>query len=1112
MISPSVPLLSKQSSQTSHKSSKPLSPLTSLANSISGLYTLPFQGQEVKSISDIISSINSYITDKFSVLSNTTYNFTDVKLLSNHSYAFGVTNEGYCISLNLLENLFEEVSLCKNGLSGILIFNNEKSALVKEKANGKIYLLEIPTMNIMRVINVQGEGNNGIGRMCISPDERFLFARLWKGEIVRWDLKSFEQDLSLMVRQGICMNIAPDGKVVVGTLDKKILVFSMELEKVLEKSFDFKVDAFISFSKSGHLILLAMATEVRVVNKESLNLVKVFKVGCQVYECVMTENSGFLIAPLESGEIVFIDMKNSSKVFRLQVHSSSIKSIFLIASETQILSFGDDFKVGRTKFPELSNYKRFSSLTPKFQNQLSPNSQDLFKETLSSQLSDPDDKHFKVFCLCESHSSDLILVGGQSKKIIIWDSKSSRKIGTLSGHDDYIYSLECISDEIVASGSADSSIKLWNYRTLNYLFTLQGHHDTVTCLTNIDCFRLASGSRDKSIKIWLWEEKSILFQINSLKSQVCSFLKPRPEILLVGMRELIQCWELKSYTLLFEKKSSAQNPNLKALDTIIEGSSRAYITLGNEEDSVCFSDPFKTQEVKVVGEDEYAEYKFLAYLQTIIMYKVPLYDDSNDKWMIFPYMVNSLHYYAYFDMPDFLYQGLMNGAGLVTCTTGETPLTIAINKRHKECIQSIIKAAWDKRFENPNLLASLNLEAVLMLSSLNISSLAKLFDLVLVKYEGSCKFCPESCELPAIKSSVTPFVMTGNIFNWEVNNEKEIEVGFKRSLMPIYLEIGSKKSIEFIECICAAEQVKIFRSEFMRMVVEYKWRVVKKFAFMEFCVFLSFYGCALFMNDSSLVPLIIASVLNIFLTTINIIITVASHNLDYWSVCDYIRFIIMIIYTILYLFDIKVAYIHILLIIATLIQGMHYFKLFKRTRRLVMVLMKIGYDIISFVIILIYLLVSLGAILHIIAVKEDFHSINTMSLIEISEENASVFIENIFLVFMTFINPIIMLNILLALSTENYQKDNSKAKETRELTLSILRYEYLLTLNRDQSSFNYLQICTKLKKTKTNKIKVLSTLIKKLSSTQKSNQADLLKKLSTISDSFSSLQSKVTHS
>lgn len=1112
MISPSVPLLSKQSSQTSHKSSKPLSPLTSLANSISGLYTLPFQGQEVKSISDIISSINSYITDKFSVLSNTTYNFTDVKLLSNHSYAFGVTNEGYCISLNLLENLFEEVSLCKNGLSGILIFNNEKSALVKEKANGKIYLLEIPTMNIMRVINVQGEGNNGIGRMCISPDERFLFARLWKGEIVRWDLKSFEQDLSLMVRQGICMNIAPDGKVVVGTLDKKILVFSMELEKVLEKSFDFKVDAFISFSKSGHLILLAMATEVRVVNKESLNLVKVFKVGCQVYECVMTENSGFLIAPLESGEIVFIDMKNSSKVFRLQVHSSSIKSIFLIASETQILSFGDDFKVGRTKFPELSNYKRFLSLTPKFQNQLSPNSQDLFKETLSSQLSDPDDKHFKVFCLCESHSSDLILVGGQSKKIIIWDSKSSRKIGTLSGHDDYIYSLECISDEIVASGSADSSIKLWNYRTLNYLFTLQGHHDTVTCLTNIDCFRLASGSRDKSIKIWLWEEKSILFQINSLKSQVCSFLKPRPEILLVGMRELIQCWELKSYTLLFEKKSSAQNPNLKALDTIIEGSSRAYITLGNEEDSVCFSDPFKTQEVKVVGEDEYAEYKFLAYLQTIIMYKVPLYDDSNDKWMIFPYMVNSLHYYAYFDMPDFLYQGLMNGAGLVTCTTGETPLTIAINKRHKECIQSIIKAAWDKRFENPNLLASLNLEAVLMLSSLNISSLAKLFDLVLVKYEGSCKFCPESCELPAIKSSVTPFVMTGNIFNWEVNNEKEIEVGFKRSLMPIYLEIGSKKSIEFIECICAAEQVKIFRSEFMRMVVEYKWRVVKKFAFMEFCVFLSFYGCALFMNDSSLVPLIIASVLNIFLTTINIIITVASHNLDYWSVCDYIRFIIMIIYTILYLFDIKVAYIHILLIIATLIQGMHYFKLFKRTRRLVMVLMKIGYDIISFVIILIYLLVSLGAILHIIAVKEDFHSINTMSLIEISEENASVFIENIFLVFMTFINPIIMLNILLALSTENYQKDNSKAKETRELTLSILRYEYLLTLNRDQSSFNYLQICTKLKKTKTNKIKVLSTLIKKLSSTQKSNQADLLKKLSTISDSFSSLQSKVTHS
>jgi WD40 repeat protein len=1098
------PLLSKRSIKSSENSLQNLSLPSMCDNSISPLCT--FQPVEVNSISDVISQINNYITDKFSVLSNTVYTFTDIKLVSSQSLAFGVTNEGFCISWNLLENLYEEVSLCKNGLSGILIFNKENNALVKEKANGKIYVIELPDMTISRVIIVQGEGNNGIGRMCLSPDEQFLFARLWKGEIVRWSLKNFEQDLALSARQAICMNVSPDGVVVLGTIDKKIQVFSSDLEKIRERVFEFKIDAFISFSQNGQLIILALANEVKVLNMSNLNIFKVFQVGCQVYECVMTQNNSFIVAPLESGELAFIDMSTTGKVSKLQIHSGCIKSVFLIDGESQVMSFGDDFKVARTKFPESSIYKKIREVNP---NQSPTRSQEFVRETISSQLSDPELKNFKVFCTSESYSGDIMILAGQSKNIIIFEIKNSIKLGSLSGHDDFVYSLESLTDEICVSGSADCSIKVWNFRTLSYLFTLLGHHDTVTCLSKIDYFRLCSGSKDKSIKIWLWEEKSIIFQVLSLPSGISSFLIPKPEILLVGMKELIQCWELKSYTLVFQKHSSAQSPNLKKLETMIGGCSRPYITLGNEDESCCFSDPFKSTEIKVIGEDEYSEYRFLSYLQTIVMYKVPQYDESNDKWMIFPFMVTTLHYYSFFDMPEFLYQAISKGAGLVPCSTGETPLSIALNKRHTECVKSIVQAAWDKKHENPSILASLTVESVILLCSLNVSHLCKIFDLLLVKYESTSKYCPESCKLPVIKTSVPSLVLTSTIFDLSKDGEKDIEIVFKRSLLPLPLETGSVKSIELLESLCSMEKIKIFNSELVKVLILFKWGRVKILLLAEFLIFSSFFVCVLILDKESYFSIMTALGISLLLTVENLVITFKSGKVDFWAVCDYLRCGLMGGYVLINFLGLQVDYVHVSLTIATSIQGLQYFKLFKRTRRLMMVLMKIGNDIISFVIILIYLLLCLGAILHIIAIREDLHSINQVSLITISEENASVFIENLFLVFMTFINPIIMLNILLALSAENYKKDGSKAKELKELSLSILRCEYLLLSKSCLPDLKYLQICASNKTKKSSKLKTLSKLIKILSTRQKSSQSDLLKRFSIFDSKLKTLHEKI---
>lgn len=1055
--------------------------------------------EEPSSITEVFSCISKYITNKFSTLTSIPYTFTDIKLLSNESCAFGVTSEGFCISINMSLNLFNEVLLSKNGLSGILIFDSEKKALIKEKASGKIFIVELSQLNIVRLLHVKGEGITGIGKMGFSPDENYLYARLWKGEIVRWDMRKFDQDLGIKVKKSICFNIAPDGLPVVGTLDGKIIVFSKDLEKVIEKNFDFEVDAFISFSQTGHLIILAMQKEIKIVSKVTLNLVKVIPISTQAYDCLMTSDNNYIVASLETGEIAFINTSHSSKTLKLQVHNSAVKSLFLINSESEILSFGDDLKIGKTKFPQISLYKKINDVKKNKTFNLTSQSHELAKQILNSQLSDPE-YNFKVSCVSQSPSSDVIIICGHSKKILVFESKSSKKLGKLSGHEDFVYSLECLTDEILASGSADCSIKIWNFRSMNLLFTLSNHSDIVTCLLKLDNSRLASGSKDKSVKIWLWEERTIMYQILDLNSGVISFLAPKPDILLIGLKENIQCWELNSYTMLFDKVSKDKIPDLRLVDLGIEGDKRPYITLGMEEESHCFTDPFQSPQIRAVGHDEYSEFQFLAYIQTITMYRIPDYECKNDKWIVFPYMVNTLHYYAYFDMPEYLFEAIMNGAGLIANSLGDTPLTLAISKRHKDCIQSIINAAWEKRLENPYLLTGLKIDSILALNSLNVPCLAKLYSLLLVNYESFSKYCPEETQLPIMKSSLLPIIFTGNICSWDVNDGIDVEVSFKRSISAFYLENGSKNSIDMMESFCFADQVKIFKTDTIKTIVKFKWQKAKRILIVELFVFFCFYTCflaiSIFGNFSGL--LIAGNILSVLLITENLLIYTQSNRVDLWCILDFIRFALFLIYYSFIFFDVTFTPLPVILIVVISAQGIYYFKLWKGTRRLITLLIKVGYDIFSFVIVLLYLLIPMGAILHIIALKENLHPLETQSLITISEDNFSDFIENLFLVFMTFINPIIMLNILLALSSDNSQKnlEATKISELIDIGKCILRTEYILIFKRSSGKPEYLQICVENKKKKTEKLKKLARIVKSVTKLQKNNQAQVMNKLS----------------
>eukprot|EP00948_MAST-09A_sp_MAST-9A-sp1_P000301 g301.t1 len=76
---------------------------------------------------------------------------------------------------------------------------------------------------------------------------------------------------------------------------------------------------------------------------------------------------------------------------------------------------------------------------------------------------------------------------------------------TLTGHNNYVYTIAILDENTFVSGSADSTIKVWRKATngqFKCVETLTGHTDFVYTIAILDENTFVSGSYDKTIKVW----------------------------------------------------------------------------------------------------------------------------------------------------------------------------------------------------------------------------------------------------------------------------------------------------------------------------------------------------------------------------------------------------------------------------------------------------------------------------------------------------------------------------------------------------------------------------------------------------------------------------------
>ncbi|MEM9450683.1 MAG: NB-ARC domain-containing protein [Cyanobacteria bacterium P01_E01_bin.6] len=97
-----------------------------------------------------------------------------------------------------------------------------------------------------------------------------------------------------------------------------------------------------------------------------------------------------------------------------------------------------------------------------------------------------------------------IASGSYDQTIKIWSLSTGRCIRTLSGHDNWVWTVAFSPNgQLIATGSGDHTVKVWEVATGQCLQTLYGHDSRVWAVTfNSNGQTLASCSSDHTIKLW----------------------------------------------------------------------------------------------------------------------------------------------------------------------------------------------------------------------------------------------------------------------------------------------------------------------------------------------------------------------------------------------------------------------------------------------------------------------------------------------------------------------------------------------------------------------------------------------------------------------------------
>jgi WD40 repeat protein/tRNA A-37 threonylcarbamoyl transferase component Bud32 len=375
---------------------------------------------------------------------------------------------------------------------------------------------------LMKLVGDDGLFNPSRGPIAFSPDSRKIVSGSQGNAIKVWDANSGTELMTLSGHENwlYCFAFSPDGKrLVSGSRDKTIRVWdaSTGQQLIVLKGHESGIGD-VAISPDGQRIVSASADKTAKVWDMTTGAELMTLRGHHgMVGSVAFNPDGTQIAIGGDGASIKVwDAASGTELTTLFGHLRRISGVAFSPDGKRIISGSYD---GTVKIWE-PGVEHTASLTLDGRHQgmaFSPDGKRIVTGgeniTIWDTVTGNEVLNINEAGRCVSFSPNAKrIISADGNDINIWDASSGKKLKTLSGHDDTIWSMSYSPDGTrIVSGGKDKTVRIWDADTGAEVFTLRGHGDSPlladfspvsSVAFSPDGKLVASASYDYTVKVW----------------------------------------------------------------------------------------------------------------------------------------------------------------------------------------------------------------------------------------------------------------------------------------------------------------------------------------------------------------------------------------------------------------------------------------------------------------------------------------------------------------------------------------------------------------------------------------------------------------------------------
>lgn len=536
----------------------------------------------------------------------------------------------------------------------------------------------------------------------------------------------------------------------------------------------------------------------------------------------------------------------------------------------------------------------------------------------------------------------------------------------------------------------------------------------------------------------------------------------------------LEVWDLKD----FDLKSCIV---YKGLETFAFFADETMMAVRYKGKSECSQSPMLTKHVKIIGEDvRNLEKLFFEYVRKIVSGKSTEYDHRFSNWMIMPFQMTIQHVYAYYNYEEYLRSAFLNPslptakqAPYLKSANGHTVLNIALAQDFPECIKIALKCMKNRWDKNPYSLTTIS-DSLIQLNYSSFDSLHKLYEFAFRKhfFTNLPPFCSD-VQLPIITYSDSLEVSSKFILGPETNVADGTAIVFEHSCFDLNMRLGSSDSVDFLESLIKCKNERIFETQLVRLILENKWEQAKYImylqAFLYFCHMftLTWYATVELQNEDFLIlPFGFNLVLFVY-EAYQMYSGGTDYFKDFWNYVDMARSSLFVTYSVLIWNEVipNESDFLVLIIIASWIRGITYFRIYSKMRYLINLIFEVFKDIPPFLTLFIYAVLAFSFIFYALGDPDANYWVQFVQIYSTTlgspDTTGYNSLQWFFYVLITLFNFIIMLNILISILSDTYSrvKDNLQIADGKELAKMIMEVEMMMFWRQGYKGREFIHIC-----------------------------------------------------